>query len=172
MARPTKILLRKVSEKEKRVLIEKLRDKTVSARVYERFRAIDIARQGYSVAQIAERSGMHFTGIYDWIERFNHSGFEGFDDPPNPEGRPSILTSKQIREMIKIALARPVDLGLPYTQWSVSKLRTYLLKKGLFPDVSNEWIRRLLKRQGVSLQHTKTWKESPDENFEVKKTAF
>lgn len=172
MARPTKILLRKLNVTERRVLSEKLKDKKVSARIYERFRVIDIACQGFSIAQIAARSGMHFTGIYDWIERFNRNGFKGFDDPPNPEGRPSLLTSKQIREMIKIALARPVDLGLPYTQWSVSKLRTYLLKKGLFPDVSNEWIRRLLKRQGVTLQHTKTWKESPDENFEVKKTVF
>ena len=74
--------------------------------------------------------------------------------------------------MIKIALSRPTDLGLPYTQWSVAKLQIYLLKKGLFPEVSNEWIRRLLKREGVSIQHTKTWKESPDPDFEVKKTAF
>jgi transposase len=137
----------------------------MSARTYERYRAINIACRGFTV----ERSGMHFTGIYDWIERFNENGFAGFEDPPNPEGRPSTLSSKQIREMIKIALARPMDLGLPFTQWSVSKLRTYLLKRGLFPDVSNEWIRRLLKRVGVSLQHTKTWKESPDPDFEEKK---
>lgn len=172
MGRPTKILLRKLSKKEQLVLDHKLRDKTMSARTYERYRAIDIARRGFTVSQIAERSGMHFTGIYDWIERFNENGFVGFEDPPNPEGRPSTLSSKQIREMIKIALARPTDLGLPYTQWSVSKLRTYLLKRGLFPDVSNEWIRRLLKREGVSLQHTKTWKESPDPDFEEKKTVF
>jgi transposase len=172
MARPTRILLRRLSKREKEILSEKLKDKTASARVYERFRVIDIAQRGFTVPQIAERSGMHFTGIYDWIERFNKNGFEGFDDPPNPDGRPSLLTSKQIREMIKIALSRPTDLGLPYTQWSVSKLRTYLLKKGLFPDLSNEWIRRLLKREGVTLQHTKTWKESPDEEFEEKKTAF
>jgi transposase len=172
MARPTRILLRRLSKREKEILSEKLKDKTASARVYERFRVIDIAQRGFTVPQIAERSGMHFTGIYDWIERFNKNGFEGFDDPPNPDGRPSLLTSKQIREMIKIALSRPTDLGLPYTQWSVSKLRTYLLKKGLFPDLSNEWIRRLLKREGVTLQHTKTWKESPDKEFEEKKTAF
>lgn len=115
---------------------------------------------------------MHFTGIYDWIERFNHSGFEGFSDPPNPEGRPSTLSSAQIREMIKIAVSRPADLGLPYTQWSVPKLRSYLVKRGLFPDFSNEWIRRLLHREGISLQHTKTWKESPDPDFEEKKTKF
>lgn len=172
MGRPTKIELRKLSKKEKTTLDLNLRDKTMSARVYERYRVIDIAQRGFTAPQIAERSGMHFTGIYDWMNRFNENGFKGFDDPPNPDGRPSTLSSKQIREMIKIALARPADLGLPYTQWSVSKLRTHLLKRGLFPDVSNEWIRRLLKREGVSLQHTKTWKESPDPDFEEKKTVF
>lgn len=116
---------------------------------------------------------MHITGIYDWIEHFNEYGFKGFDDPPNPEGRPSTLSAKQIRQMIKIALSRPTDLGLPYTHWSVAKLRSYLvLKLGIFPDYTDEWVRRLLRREGVSFQRTKTWKESPDPDFEVKKTAF
>jgi len=171
VARPTKVYLRKLRRSEKDLLRRKLRDKTMSARIYERFRVIEIAQQGYTAAEITERSGMHFTGIYDWIERFNHHGFQGFDDPPNPDGRPSSLSSKQIREMVKIALSRPTDLGLPYTHWSVAKLRSYLLKRGLFPDYTDEWMRRLLKRQGVSLQRTKTWKESPDPEFEVKKTA-
>jgi len=172
MGRPTKILLRKLTKKEKERLSQKLRDKTMTQRIYERYRVIDIAQQGFTIAQIAERSGMHFTGIYDWIERFNENGFLRFDDPPNPDGRPSSLSSKQIREMIKIALSRPVDLGLPYTQWSIPKLRAYLQKQSLFPDFSNEWVRRLLKREGISLQRTKTWKESPDPDFEVKKTGF
>jgi transposase len=172
MGRPPNIYLRKLRKSEKEVLRRKLRDKTMSARVYERYRVIDIAQQGFTAAEITERSGMHFTGIYDWIERFNQHGFAGFDDPPNPHGRPSSLSSKQIREMIKIALARPADLGLPFTHWSVAKLRAHLLHRGLFPDYTDEWIRRLLKRQGVSLQRTKTWKESPDPDFEVKKTAF
>ena len=172
MARPSKIKLRKLSNKEMDFLHQKLKDKTMSARIYERYRVIDIATRGFTVPQIAERSGMHFTGIYDWISRFNKDAFKGFDNPPNPNGRPTSLTSKQIREMIKIALSRPTDLQLPYTQWSVSKLRNYLLKQGLFPDLSNEWIRRLLRREGISLQHTKTWKESPDPDFEVKKTEF
>lgn len=172
MARPSKVQLRKLNKKEQDFLRQKLRDKNLSVRIYKRYRAIDIAQQGLAVSQIAERSGMHLSGIYQWIERFNRDGFTGFDNAPNPQGRPSTLSSKQIREMIKIALARPTDLGLPYTQWSVAKLSAYLVKRGLFPDLSNEWVRRLLKRQGVSLQHTKTWKESPDPDFEVKKTVF
>ena len=172
MARPAKIQLRKLRKNEQELLRRKIRDKTVSARIYERYRVIEIAQQGYSVPEISARSGMHVTSIYDWIAHFNQNGLKGFDDPPNPDGRPSLLTSKQLRDMVKIALSRPTDLGLPYTQWSVEKLRSYLLQRGLFPDYTNEWVRRLLRREGISHQHTKTWKESPDPDFEVKKTAF
>ena len=92
MARPTKVFLRKLRKSEKELLKVKLRDKTVSARIYERYRVIDIVQQGFSVPEIAERSGMFVTSIYDWIQYFNKHGFRGFDDPPNPEGRPSLLT--------------------------------------------------------------------------------
>jgi transposase len=169
MARPSKVFLRKLRKKERELLRQKLRDKTMSARIYERYRVIDVAQQGFSVPEIAERSGMHVTNIYDWIAHFNSRGFVGFDDPPNPEGRPSLLTSKQLRDMVKIALSRPADLGLPYTHWSVAKLRAYLIQRGFFPDYTDEWVRRLLKREGVSFQRTKTWKESPDPDFEAKK---
>lgn len=173
MARPATIYLRKLRKSEKDLLRGKLKDKTMSARIYERYRVIEIAQHGFSAPEIAERSGMHITGIYDWIEHFNKRGFDGFDDPPNPDGRPSTLSGKQIRQMIKIALSRPADLGLPYTHWSVAKLRSYLvLKLGIFPDYTDEWVRRLLRREGVTFQRTKTWKESPDPEFEVKKTAF
>jgi transposase len=133
MARPSKIFLRKLRKSEKELLRRKLRDKTMSARIYERYRVIDVAQQGFSVPDIAERSGMHVTSIYDWIAHFNDRGFGGFDDVPNPDGRPSLLTSKQLREMVKIALSRPTNLGLPYTHWSVAKLRAYLMQRGLFP---------------------------------------
>lgn len=173
MGRQTTIYLRKLRPGEEDLLRKKLRDKTVSARIYERYRVIDIARGGRSAPEIAERSGMHITGIYDWIKHFNEDGFDGFEDAPNPKGRPSGLSGKQIRQMIKIALSRPADLGLPYTHWSVAKLRSYLVRKlGVFPDYSDEWVRRLLRREGVSFQRTKTWKESPDPDFEVKKTAY
>ena len=74
--------------------------------------------------------------------------------------------------MIATALARPMDLGLPFTHWSVAKLQGYCRKKKVLPAFSTEWVRRLLRREGISVQRTKTWKESPDPDFESKKTAF
>ena len=105
------------------------------------------------------------------MHRFNASGFTTFERHPNHVGRPLIIDGEQVRALIGVALSRPQDLGLAFTQWSVSKLRAYCLENGLIPPISSEWVRCLLRREGVSYQHTKTWKQSPDPDFEVKKTA-
>jgi len=140
--------------------------------VYERYRVIAEAARGLEARDIAERVGVHLTTVYDWLHRFNAHGFAGIEDPPNAAGRPSSLSSKQIRALISAALARPTDLGLPFTQWSVAKLQAYCQRRRLLPDFSDEWVRRLLRRQGITFQRTKTWKASPDPQFEEKKTAF
>ena len=102
------------------------------------------------------------------MHRLNASGFTTFERHPNHVGRPVIIDGEQVRALIQVALSRPQDLG-PSPKWSVSKLRAYCLQEGLIPPISGEWVRRLLRREGVSYQHTKTWKQSPDPDFEVKK---
>ncbi len=172
MARPVEIRLRRLRQQERRLLQEKLRDKRLSVRIYERYRVIAEAGQGRSAPEIADRVGVHFTTAYDWIHRFNQDGFVSFEKVPNPQGRPSSLSGRQVRQLIATALARPTDLGLPFTQWSVAKLQEYCRVKKILPPFSDEWVRRLLRREGISFQRTKTWKESPDPDFESKKTAF
>lgn len=162
---------RSLSNEEVLLLYEKLRCKTLSVRIWERYRIIDQARKGFKLKEIADRVGCHFTIVYDWIHRFNYSGFDDFEKTPNPNGRPPILTSSQIRELIKVALSHPEDLGLPFSQWSIAKLHEYCTKHRLLPPITSEWVRRLLHREGLSFQRTKTWKQSNDPDFEVKKTV-
>ncbi|MEW5702236.1 MAG: helix-turn-helix domain-containing protein [Candidatus Zixiibacteriota bacterium] len=171
MARPVEVRLRALRPSERQWLKAKLRDKKLSVRIYGRYRVVDEAARGRPAAEIADRVGMHLTTVYDWVHRFNREGFAGFEDVPNPDGRPSSLSGRQVRQLITTALARPTDLGLPFTHWSVAKLREYCQRKKLLPALSNEWVRRLLRREGISFQRTKTWKESPDPDFESKKTA-
>ena len=71
MARPVEIKLRRLRQQERRVLQEKLKDKKLSVRIYERYRVIAEAGQGRSAPEIADRVGVHFTTVYDWIHRFN-----------------------------------------------------------------------------------------------------
>ena len=171
MARPVEIKLRRLRQLERRLLREKWKDKKLSVRIYERYRVIAEAAQGRSVPGIADRVGVHLTTVYDWVHRFNEEGFASFEEVPNPQGRPSSLSSRQVRQLIATALARPTDLGLPFTHWSVAKLQEYCCARKLLPAFSNEWVRRLLRREGISFQRTKTWKESPDPDFESKKTV-
>ncbi|MEW6554162.1 MAG: helix-turn-helix domain-containing protein [Actinomycetota bacterium] len=164
-------LVRKLTKKEHELLEEKLKDKKMPVRNYERYRIIKEASEGRRAAEIADRVGCHFTVVYDWTKRFNTSGFSTFERPPNPEGRASSISSEQVRKLIRVALSRPEDLGLPFTTWSVKKLNAYCRKEGILPEVTDEWVRRLLRREGITHQRTGTWKRSPDSDFEVKKTA-
>lgn len=172
MGRPVQLRLRGLRPTERQFLKAKLKDKKLSARIYGRYRVVDEAARGRTAAEIADRVGLHLTTVYDWVYRFNREGFVRFEAVPNPQGRPSSLSSRQVRRLIATALARPADLGLPFTHWSIAKLQDYCRDKKLLPPLSNEWVRRLLRREGISFQRTKTWKESPDPQFESKKTAF
>ena len=165
------VLVRKLKKKERELLEERLKDKTMSVRNYERYRIVKEASEGRRASEIANRVGCHFTVVYDWTRRFNSSGFSTFEKPPNPEGRASAIGSEQIRKLIKVALSRPEDLVLPFTTWSVKKLNNYCREQGILPPVTDEWVRRLLCREGITHQRTSTWKTSPDPDFEVKKTA-
>lgn len=164
-----RVKIRALKQKEKEFLNKKLKDKTMPVRIYERYRIITEAVSGYEPLEIAGRVGCDFTIVYDWIHRFNESGFDTFERPSNPKGREPIVKSEQVTELIKTALSRPEELGLPFTQWSVSKLGAYCKQRGILPDITDEWVRRLLRREGLTPQRTKTWKESPDPEFEVKK---
>jgi len=131
------------------VLRSKLKDLTLSVRVHQRYRAIDQVQQGFSLLEAAERVGCHFTVAYDWVHRFNKSAFGIFEQVPNPKGRPPILRAAQLRELVDVALSSPSERGLPFSVWSVSKLAEYCRRRKLPPPVTDKWVRRLLRREGL-----------------------
>lgn len=165
------VVMRTLTDDEQAVLHTKLRDKTLSVRVWERYRVVGELSKGRPPAEVADRVGCHVTVVYDWLHRFNESGFSTFELAPNPKGRPATIGSEQIRALIRVATSRPEDLGLPFTDWSVAKLHRYCAEKGLLPECTDEWVRRLLRREGLTYQRTKTWKKSNDPLFEEKKGA-
>jgi transposase len=165
------VRLRPLSGAESRRLQDKLRDLSLSARVHQRYRIVSEVLKGHSVAETADRVGCHFTVAYDWVRRFNKSGFRTFEQVPNPRGRPPILRSEQLRELVEVALSSPAERGLPFSSWSVPKLSEYCRAKGLLPPVTDEWVRRLLRREGLTAQRIRTWKTSRDPDFDRKENA-
>jgi len=65
-------------------------------------------------------------------------------------GAPARLNDEQQREILRLADSSPVDVGLPYGRWSLSKLRQYLLDEGVVSTISREHLRRVLKKGGCA----------------------
>jgi len=163
--------LRPLARSERRLLAAKLRDLSLAARIHQRYRIIEEVRKGHGIRAVADRVGCHFTVAYDWVQRFNASGFATFEQVSNPKGRPPILKAEQLRELVDVALSSPAERGLPFSTWSVPKLAEYCRQKRLLPEVTDEWVRRLLRREGLTAQRVRTWKTSHDPDFDRKKNA-
>jgi transposase len=163
--------LRAVTRAERRVLRAKGRDRTLSVRVHRRYRVIAELLAGRPAADVADRVGCHVSMVYEWLHRFNESGVATFEQSPNPKGRPPIITAPQVRELIDIALSSPAERGLPFSAWTVPKLAAYCRQRGLLPPITDEWVRRLLRRAGLRAQRIRTWKTSHDPAFDREKNA-
>jgi len=110
--------------------------------------------------------------VYLWLHRFNVSGFETFERPTNPNGREPILTNQQVRELVKVALSRPADLGLPFTEWSTAKLTAYCKQRGLLPPITEEWVRRVAPARGGDASATQDLEDLPRSRVRNKKTRI
>jgi len=165
------VRLRTPTRGERRVLQAKLQDRRLAVRLHSRYRVVAEVARGCSIAEAAERVGCNGTMGYQWVHRFNESGFTTFEQPPNPKGRWPIVTGPQIRELIDIALSSPAERGLPFSAWTVPKLAAYCRQRKLLPPITDEWVRRLLRREGLRAQRIRTWKTSADPAFDRKKNA-
>lgn len=169
---PKRITLRRMRRGEKQQLQSKAHDRKLSAGIAQRYRLVALVYAGLNVLSAARRLNCAKETAYHWVHEFNTHGFRDFERPSNPSGRPSQLKRQHQRTLLSIAQKRPTDVGLPFTNWSIAKLRDYLVAHRHFPNVSGEWLRRLLRRAHISWQRTKTWKQSTDPAFAAKKSVF
>jgi transposase len=109
--------------------------------------------------------------VREVIHNFNADGFDSLA-PKYSGGRPPKFTLPERAAIKKIALGRPTDYGEPFSTWSLTKLADHLVRKGVVDDISHEGLRALLREEGVSFQAIKTWKQSNDPDFEVKKNRI
>ncbi len=99
------------------------------------------------------------------IHDFNLHGWDSLR-PRFGGGRPRRILIDDEQRIVAVAGARPDTLGVPYTRWSLPKLSRYLGGQGL--AVSPAHLGRILARNGISLQRTRSWKQSPDPDYEAK----
>jgi transposase len=127
------------------------------------------SEQGDTAGEIARR--LHLTAWYvrQVIHRFNGEGLGSLKARYDRGGRPRKVLPEHESELVELALTPPNLTGMPFTHWSLATLREEALRRKLMPTVCLETVRRILKKHHVSLQRSKTWKESKDPRFEEKK---
>ena len=118
-----------------------------------------------SPAEIARMLFTDESHVRKVIHEFNERGLESLR-PRYRGGRPRRITSDDQQRIVAVAGARPDTFGVPCTRWSLRKLSEYLAAQGLV--VSRSHLGRLLAEAGLSFQRTRSWKASPDPEFERK----
>jgi transposase len=112
------------------------------------------------------------TWVRQIIHRFNDDGIDGISYFPWFQGRSArVFTSDICEEIAAVALSSPIAL-IGMTQWSLPKLRQYLIEQKVIAHISIRWLGVLLHRYHVRLRRTKTWKESTDPLFVQKFRAI
>jgi transposase len=114
------------------------------------------------VPQIAR---MWLTDESHVIDEFNEEGFDSLR-PDYRGGRPRRITATERQRAVAMAGARPDTQGVPLTRWSLDRLSSYLAEHSVLISPMHLW--RLLAEAGLSFQRTRSWKASPDPDYETR----
>ena len=100
------------------------------------------------------------------IHRFNDDGIGAIEWYPYWQIRnsPRKYFAEVVEQIAEVALSSAKAL-IGMTQWSLSKLREYLVSQKIVLSISLNWLRTLLLRYGIRWRRTKSWKHSTDPQF-------
>jgi transposase len=156
---------------EERGKIERLtRARSAPVRLVARARIVQLALQGMTVPAIAQELGVSEKMVRLWLTRFAQDGLAGLDDAAR-SGRPRTYTEEYYSRVIALARGLPPqpDEGpLPPTcHWTLDRLQEELAKSGV--PIKRSQIRRILRAEHIKWQKPRTWLESDDPEFAVKR---
>jgi transposase len=166
-----RVRVQDITSQEGNRLLRIVRRSSGSVVTWRRAQMVLLSAQAMDVAMIAQVTFTSPDRVRDVLHNFNLDGFDSLY-PRYAGGRPPTFTLAQRRQIKQVALSRPVHHDLPFSTWSLAKLAEFLVAEGVVDDISHEGLRALLREEGVSFQVIKTWKQSSDPDFEVKKNRI
>ena len=128
--------------------MEELQRREAGSEIGKRARIVLLSTRRYGVHEISTLVGLHPINVRKWIHRFNQSGVKGLYPRRSP-GRPRLFTERQRRAIVQLATTEPEDLGLQFDAWSLQRLRSQLIARGIMDEISAETIRQELLRGGL-----------------------
>jgi transposase len=163
--RPAEVFVRPLAHDEALTLKRRAKQaKHFSTR--ERAAILLASNVGNSVPQIAAMWMTDEHHVRRVIHEFNERGLASLD-PEYGGGRPRRITVEERRRAVAVAGARPDRQGVALTRWSLPRLADHLSDNGVVA-ISAAHLGRVLAEAGLSFQRTRTWKASPDPDYEPK----
>lgn len=136
------LYVRKLTETEEKQL--KLWSSGNDPTMKHRAEIILLSSQGYRVPEIGPLVRSHPANLRKWLHRFNQRGCEGLRTVHS--GGPRLRFSVQQRlEIVRLAQARPRELGLNFTRWTLHRLAQQAARRGIVDRISHECVRQILK---------------------------
>jgi transposase len=144
------LYVKNLSMEERRRLEDVVR-KESDPEVSRRAKIVLLSAQKVGVQDISVTVGLHPINVRKWIHRFNRYGINGLYPRRSP-GRPRLFDERQRRAIVRMARTDPEDLGLDFPLWSLQRLRSQLIARGVVDEISAETIRQELLRGGLSFE--------------------
>ncbi|HEX9114775.1 MAG TPA: helix-turn-helix domain-containing protein [Anaerolineae bacterium] len=116
-----------------------------------RAKIVLLSLQRQRIHEISTLVDLHPINVRKWIHRFNRSGIDGLYPRRSP-GRPRLFDPDQRQAIIEMATADPQDLGLEFAGWSLQRLRSQLIFRGVVREISAETIRQELLKAGLAFE--------------------
>ena len=114
--------------------------------VRQRAIAIRLLHLGQRPEQVAQVVMVTSNTIYAWHKRWRKQGLAGLRDG-HRTGRPTKADAAYLNELARVLELDPRTLGLPFTIWTLNRLRLYLAEQtGIL--LSYTRFRALMSRQG------------------------
>jgi transposase len=160
--------VREVSDDEGNRLLRIVRRSSGSVVTWRRAQMVLLSVQGMDVAGIAKVTFTSPDRVREVINNFNEDGFDSLY-PKYAGGRPPTFTLPPAPGDQEDRPVPPGRSRLPFSTWSLAKLAEFLVAEGVVDDISHEGLREVLRKEEVSFQAIKTWKQSTDPDYEAKK---
>jgi transposase len=148
------IRVRALSAEESSELQELARSRKRGAGLVRRAQIIIHAVEGLTAPEIAARMDLCGKTVRFWLKRFNERGFDGLEEDVR-SGPPPTYSADERSAVIRTALTRPAELGLPFACWTLDRLVAYLAEHGIAMRRSR--ISEIFIHEGLKWRHEETW---------------
>jgi transposase len=145
------------SEKDRLLIEEWAKSRTMESRLVERAKIIQRCLNGEPIKKIVRDLQVRPNTVIDWRRRFDVQGIAGLTDLPR-SGKPPKYTV-EFRNEILATLEKPPPLG--QSVWDGPAVA-----KHLGASVHAVW--RVLRKEGICLSRQRSWCVSTDPEFSVK----